>query len=92
MFLDLCNYLVGLYVKEIFDEKLFIVIGLENKEDCIYVLVWDLGEFGSYEERGEFVFIEDSVCFFFCGICVVCGGFFYFVVVLVYIDGYGEVV
>lgn len=33
MFLDLCNYLVGLYVKEIFDEKLFIVIGLENKED-----------------------------------------------------------
>lgn len=54
--------------------------------------VYDLGEFGSHEERGELVPTEDSVCLPLCGICVVCGGFLHSAVVSVHTDGYGEAV
>lgn len=92
MLSDLCNHPAGLHVKETLDEKLFTAIGSEYKEDRIYVLVWDLGEFGSHEERGELVLTEDSVCLPLCGICVVCGGFLHSAVVSVHTDGYGEAV
>lgn len=92
MLSDLCKQPAGLHVKETLDEKLFTAIGSEYKEDRIHVLVCDLGEFGSHEERGELVPTEDSVCLPLCGICVVCGGFLHSAVVSVHTDGYGEAV